>query len=158
MRTPIAEKTPSSSGSYATRWDALLAENSILHKEHLELLASFTPPLSAQQRELSDASAARLASLSPKIRQLVEDWAKSLSPWGTGGKIMRYHKATEISRPEADYILHAGARSLNEFAVISHHRQWYDVRSLTKKELDAFFADLMRADLANVEAGCVTPH
>jgi len=80
MRTLLTEKTPSLPSSYASRWDALLAENSILHKEHLDLLASFTSPLSAQQRELSEVSAARFASLSPKIRQLVDDWAKSLSP------------------------------------------------------------------------------
>ena len=80
MRTPIAEKRPSPSGSYTTRWDDLLAENSILHREHHELLASFTSPLSPQQKQLSEASAARFASLPPKIRQLVEDWAKSWSP------------------------------------------------------------------------------
>jgi hypothetical protein len=158
MRTPFTQETPSSPSSYASRWDALLAENSILHKEHLDLLASFTSPLSAQQIELSEASAARFASLPPKICQLVEDWAKSLSPWRTDGTTMRYHKAIKISRPEADYILHTGARSLNELTVISHHEQWYDVRPLTEKEVHAFFEDLMRTDLAKLQAGWITLH
>jgi hypothetical protein len=69
-----------SRSSYANRWDALLAENSILHEEHLDLLSSFTPPLSAGQVAQAEASAARFGSLLPKIRQLVEDWAESQAP------------------------------------------------------------------------------
>jgi len=69
---------------------------------------------------------------------------------------MRYHKAINISRPEADYIVHTGTRSLNELTVISHHEHWYDVRLLTEKEVHAFLADLMRTDLAMLEAGCIT--
>ena len=78
--------TPSLS-SYASRWDALLAENSILHKEHLDLLSSFTRPLSARQVAQAEVSAARFATLPPKIQQLVEDWATSLAPddCGTSG-------------------------------------------------------------------------
>ena len=34
---------------YATRWTALLAEHSILHKEHVDLRSSFTPPFSVEQ-------------------------------------------------------------------------------------------------------------
>jgi hypothetical protein len=68
-----------SADSYAIRWHALLAENSILQSEHRDLLASLNPPLSPQQKKLLEASAARFESLSPKIQQLVEDWAKSLS-------------------------------------------------------------------------------
>ena len=63
---------------YTTRWNALLAENSILHKTHLDLLSSFTRPFSAQQNVQLKASAARFESLPPKVQQLVEDWAKSL--------------------------------------------------------------------------------
>jgi hypothetical protein len=79
MSMPMTETTPAATSSYATRWDDLLAENSILHKEHLDLLSSFTPPFSAQQVAELEASAARFGNLPPKIRQLVEDWAKSLS-------------------------------------------------------------------------------
>jgi hypothetical protein len=75
---PMTETNLPSASSVATRWDALLAENSILHKEHLRLLSSFTAPFSAQQIAQSEASAARFGSLPPKIQQLVEDWAKSL--------------------------------------------------------------------------------
>ena len=77
MSVRMTETTPLSASSYATRWDALLAENSILHKEHLDLLSSFTPPFSSQQMTQLEASAARFARLPPQIQQLVEDWAQS---------------------------------------------------------------------------------
>jgi hypothetical protein len=69
-----------STDSCANRWEALLAEHSILHREHIDLLSSFTQPLSAQQIAQLEASAARRAELPTKIRELVEDWAKSVSP------------------------------------------------------------------------------
>ena len=62
---------------YATRWTALLAEHSILHKEHVDLQSSFTPPFSVEQIVQLEASTARFGSLPPKIQQLVEDWATS---------------------------------------------------------------------------------
>jgi hypothetical protein len=68
----------SSDDPYAVRWNALLAENSILHKTHLDLQSSFTRPFSAQQKVQLKASAARFESLPPRIQQLVEDWANSL--------------------------------------------------------------------------------
>jgi hypothetical protein len=66
---------PTPDRSQASRWDALLGENSILHKEHLALLSSFTLPLSAQQTAQVEANAARRASLPLKIQELVEEWA-----------------------------------------------------------------------------------
>ena len=63
----------------ASRWDALLAEHSILHKEHIDLLTSFTSPLSIQQIAQLEASAARRAELPKKIRKLVEDWTRSVA-------------------------------------------------------------------------------
>ena len=68
-----------STGSYTSRWDALLAEHSILHKEHVDLLSSFTPPFSAQQIAQLEASAARRVELPRKIRKLVEEWTRSVS-------------------------------------------------------------------------------
>lgn len=64
--------------SYSARWNALLGENSILHKTHLDLLSSFTRPFSAHQQAQLKASAARFESLPPKVQQLVADWANSL--------------------------------------------------------------------------------
>jgi hypothetical protein len=69
---------------------------------------------------------------------------------------MRYHKAIEITRPEADFIIKESSRS--DVVVLNHSNKWYDVRALTGKEVDEFVADLVRADLANLRAGCVTPH
>jgi hypothetical protein len=69
---------------------------------------------------------------------------------------MRYHKAIEISRPEADFIIKTS--SGNAVVVMSHSEKWYDVRALTGREIDEFAADLLRADMANLRAGCVTPH
>ena len=71
---------------------------------------------------------------------------------------MRYHKAIKITRPEAHYIINTCARSLSELVVVNHHQHWYDVRSLTTKEIDDFYSDLMRADLVDLQAGCITPH
>jgi len=59
---------------WAPRWDALLAENSVLDKEHLTLLSSFTPPFSRQQIAQLEASAARRGTLVRKMRELVDEW------------------------------------------------------------------------------------
>jgi hypothetical protein len=76
-RLPMTDHT--STGSCASRWGALLAENSILDKEHIDLLSSYTPPFSAQQIAQLEASAARRAELPKKIRKLVEEWTRSAS-------------------------------------------------------------------------------
>jgi hypothetical protein len=76
----MTESEAHSANSYAARWHAVLAENSILHKEHLDLIASFTPPFSTAQIELLEASTARFGRLPPQIQQLVEDWAQSRKP------------------------------------------------------------------------------
>jgi hypothetical protein len=70
---------------------------------------------------------------------------------------MRYHKAKIISKPEADYVI-GTADSTRALVVISHHDTWYDVRALTEIELDEFFGDLLRSDMAAIRAGCITPH
>jgi hypothetical protein len=69
---------------------------------------------------------------------------------------MRFHKAIEISRPEADFIIKTSPGS--DVVVMSHSDKWYDVRRLTRREIDEFVADLQRAEMASVRAGCVTPH
>ena len=71
---------------------------------------------------------------------------------------MRYHKAIRISRPEADFIIGATVSSRNDFVVMSHRGEWYDVRCLTEKELDDFIGDLLRTELLNLRAGCTVPH
>ena len=55
---------------FTRRWHALLAEN-----EHLEAIASFTPPFSAQQMVQLKASAARRQQLTLKLHDLVDEWA-----------------------------------------------------------------------------------
>jgi hypothetical protein len=74
------------------------------------------------------------------------------------GSPMRYHKAIRISRSEACFIIGATTWSRNDLVVMSHRDEWYDVRPLTKKELDEFLDDLLRADIADLQAGCITPH
>ncbi len=71
---------------------------------------------------------------------------------------MRYHKARKISKPEADYVIETAGSSRNALVVMSHHNAWYDVRALTEKELDEFFGDLLRAEIAAIRAGCITRH
>jgi hypothetical protein len=68
-----------SSGPYASRWEGLLAEHSILHKQHVDLLSSFAPPFSSQQIAQLEAGAARRVELPRKIRKLVEEWTRSAS-------------------------------------------------------------------------------
>ena len=72
---------------------------------------------------------------------------------------MRYHKAIKVSLPEADFIIQKGiSPSLNDHVVINHLDSWYDVRTLTDKEVNEFVMDLLRAEMTDVTAGCVAPH
>jgi hypothetical protein len=71
---------------------------------------------------------------------------------------MRYHKAINISQVEAQFIIRTTASSQTNLVIMQHRSEWYDVRSLTEKELDGFLTDLMRADAAGLQAGCNTPH
>jgi hypothetical protein len=65
---------------HALRWAALLAEHTAIRNEHLELISSFTKPLSAKQTMQLNASAARLQSLNLRLRDLVDDWAANARP------------------------------------------------------------------------------
>jgi hypothetical protein len=98
-----------STGSCASRWDALLAENSILDKEHIDLLSSYTPPFSAQQIAQLEASAARRAELQRR--------SESLSRNGRDRHPCDDHKALEIRRLEADFII--GTSSHSDVVVMS---------------------------------------
>ena len=64
------------------------------------------------------------------------------------GHSMRYHKAVEITQREADSIIATGGASLTDVVVISHGAKWFDVRSMTRAECEAFVADLARAEIA----------
>jgi len=61
---------------------------------------------------------------------------------------MRYHKAVEITKIEADSIIASPGASPTGIGVISSCERWYDVRSMTHAELEAFTADLARAEIA----------
>jgi hypothetical protein len=66
---------PIPANAYAVRWDALLAENGALQKEHLDLLSSLTPPFSQQDKVRLDASRTRIQQLNHKLHTLVDDWS-----------------------------------------------------------------------------------
>ena len=51
---------------------------------------------------------------------------------------MRYHKAIEITKPEADFIIATGTSTLSDIVVVSQCGKFYDVRALSRYELDAF--------------------
>jgi hypothetical protein len=68
----MPDRTPN---SYARRWQALLAENTVIQNEHLALVSSCTPPFSKQQTVQLQASAARLQEFGLKLQALVEEWA-----------------------------------------------------------------------------------
>jgi len=71
---------------------------------------------------------------------------------------MRYHKAVEITQPEADSIITIGGVSLTDTVVISHGDKWYDVRSMTRAECEAFVADLARAEIITQDAQLRLPN
>ena len=60
---------------FALRWQALLAENTAVQKEQLQLAATLSKPLSAKQMAQVEASSARLEQLSLQVRYLVHEWA-----------------------------------------------------------------------------------
>jgi hypothetical protein len=57
---------------------------------------------------------------------------------------MRFHKAIEITGPEAAYLIESKRGTDGPAAVVSCEGTWYDVRSLTPKELESFIDDLAR--------------
>ena len=75
VKCSMSDTTPTN--PYARRWHALLTENDVLQMEHVRLVASFTAPYSLQQTAQLEASSARLHKLSVKVRDLVDDWAKT---------------------------------------------------------------------------------
>lgn len=68
---------------------------------------------------------------------------------------MRYHKAIEVTKPEADFIIATGTSTLSDVVVVSQGGKFYDVRALSRDELDAFVADLARTEYAALESGIV---
>jgi len=69
----MSDDTPAD--AYARRWHALLAENRVLQKEHMDLISSWTPPFSVQQIAQLKASAARSDKISLELAELVDEWA-----------------------------------------------------------------------------------
>ena len=65
---------------------------------------------------------------------------------------MRYHKAVEITKVEADSIIATTRASPTGVVVISHNEKWFDVRTMSVSEIEAFTADLARIDIAADEA------
>ena len=59
--------------TYASRWQAMLVENSALQKHHLDLLSSLVPPFSAPEQVQFEASTARFVEFNLKLRTLVYD-------------------------------------------------------------------------------------
>jgi hypothetical protein len=73
-------------------------------------------------------------------------------------RLMRYHKAILITRPEADYIIHNPTSSLNDCVVVECFEAWYDVRRMTESELSDFVDTLHRERLADISSGLLTPN
>jgi hypothetical protein len=42
--------------------------------------------------------------------------------------------------------------------VLSHNDDWYDVRLMTRRELEDFMSDLLREERAALQSGLITPH
>jgi hypothetical protein len=71
---------------------------------------------------------------------------------------MRFHKAKGISAADAGSIIDPGTSSHNANLVISHNDDWYDVRSMTARELEDFMSDLLREERAALQSGLIIPH
>jgi len=57
---------------------------------------------------------------------------------------MRFHKAIEITGPEAAFLVQNNHGTPARPAAVSFDGTWYDVRSLSTKELQSFVDDLVR--------------
>jgi hypothetical protein len=68
-----------STEAYARRWQALLAESSALHKEHMDLISSWTRHFRRSKRRSWNSSAARRDEINVKLAQLVDEWADARS-------------------------------------------------------------------------------
>jgi len=71
---------------------------------------------------------------------------------------MRFHKAKEVSKDDADAIARTVTSSLNVNVVISLNDTWYDVRLMTNRELNDFVSDLLGANLADLQSGLNIRH
>jgi hypothetical protein len=71
---------------------------------------------------------------------------------------MRFHKSKKINAANAELLIGTPTSSLNEHVVISHNDIWYDVRSMTSRELEDFVGDLLRAELAAAKSSLITLH
>lgn len=71
---------------------------------------------------------------------------------------MRYHKAVEITKAEADLIIATPGICTTDVIALSHGEQRYDVRWMTVAEIDAFVADLARAEIAAADAQTSLPN
>jgi hypothetical protein len=60
---------------------------------------------------------------------------------------MRFHKAIQITGPEAMFLIQLGRLAAATLPVVSFDGVWYDVRSLSAKELEGFLDDLLRIRL-----------
>ena len=67
---------------------------------------------------------------------------------------MRFHKAIEITGPEAAALIEYNRNGAGRAAVVSFDGTWYDVRSLSAKELESFIDDLGRLRQQRIS----TPH
>jgi len=60
---------------------------------------------------------------------------------------MRFHKAIQITAPEALFLIQRDLCEPARAPVVSFDGVWYDVRSLSVKELQSFLDDLARIRL-----------
>jgi hypothetical protein len=73
-------------------------------------------------------------------------------------RLMRYHKAIRVTRPEADFIIRNPTSSLNDCVVVECFESWYDVRRMTESELSDFVDALHCERLADISSGLLTPN
>lgn len=71
---------------------------------------------------------------------------------------MRFHKARKITASDAELLVATSFSSLNGNVVISLDDDWYDVRLMTRGELNAFVTDLLRHNLTNLQSSSIIPH
>jgi len=70
---------------------------------------------------------------------------------------MRYHKSIKITKLEADFIIAHGTGDPSKVVIIARGSQYFDVRNMSSYEIDAFVADLVRAEHAEEGASQSLP-
>ena len=70
----------------------------------------------------------------------------------------RYKARKLITEAEARYIISHATTSSNEWVVVQHCENWFDIRDMTEAEVTDMLEDLDRERAAKLASGIANPH